>query len=92
MLAGRDVLIKGLDVQVRSGKQTSFSEGKLVKEKSENAESNANLQSLMCLITHVWKVNQDSNSSLQGIDSILHRRTFSILGDQDRIVWKFNFN
>ena len=64
----------------------------MVKEKSENAESNANLRSLMCPITHVWKVNQDSNSSLLGIDNILHRKTFFVLGGQDRIVWKFNFN
>ena len=92
MLVGRDVILKGLDVQVWSGEQTSFSEGRLVKRRSEVVDRTSNLQNFMCPITHAWKSNQTIDSSLQENLSLLHQKTFSVLGGQDKSVWKFNFN
>ena len=60
LLFGRDVIIKGIDIQVWSGKQTSFSAGAF--DFNNNAP---NLIGHMCPYSHTWKIvdrhNNDRN-------------------------------
>ena len=72
--SGRDVVLKGIDIQVWSGKQTSFSTGVFGKCDSGRSHNAPNLLRLICPISHTWKttylINNDENNLFQ--QSIFH--------------------
>ena len=84
--------LKGMDVQIWSGLHTSITAGILEKHEVGRVHT-TNLQELMCQISHTWKINNQNMDLLNVEDiSILNQRAFSILGGDDRIVWKYNSN
>ena len=92
LLASRDVILKGLDVQVWSGEHTTFSEKRLIRCRPDARSRDSNLQNLICLVSHSWKFNLDCDSLNQWSVSFLHHRMFSLLGGHDKNVWKYNIN
>ena len=89
ILVWRDVMLKGLDIQVWSGQQTTFENGSLVQFE---LNSSSRLKDLICLFTHTWKADRViSEYSLENLSSLKHK-TFSIFGGQDKFVWKYKSN
>ena len=86
MLTGRDVILKGIDVQVWDGSQTSLHN--IVLERIDKS-SQLNLQSFMCPNSHTWKTGQvprGNNQEEQEISKVLQDRAFSIFGGGDSSV------
>ena len=81
LLTERDVISMGIDVQVWSGKQTTLLAGKFA------LGINPSLESHMCQHTHIWKTPTCHEETM-----VLQQKAFSILGGNDRIVWKFNMS
>ena len=84
--------LKGMDVQVWDGLQTAICNGKLELIDSKQDNYGSNLQTFICPLSHNWKFSSLNPKHLSGVSRILQHRAFSILGGQDRIVWKFNSN
>ena len=79
LFAGRDVIIKRIDIQVWNGKQMTFSTSAL------DINNNAlNLIRHMCPYSHTWKATDRRNNDG---NNLFQQRVFSILGGNDKLVW-----
>ncbi|OMO96071.1 reverse transcriptase [Corchorus capsularis] len=92
ILAGRDICMKGVDIQIWDGKDTVIKNGRLAPRLDHTTVSNDHLQAckIMCPIRNQW-VNWLANIVLQPEDQAkLKSRIFSIMEGNDKIVWKFD--
>ena len=86
LLTGRVMVLKGIDVQVWSGLQTSILNGSLKKHDIESINNDINIRKIMCPLTHNCKRTTQAQNQLNNENhKFLHQRTYSILGGQDNM-------
>ena len=79
ILIGRDVCLKGLDIQVWNGQQTCFRGNTIKRNKDDNKERLTKLNHFICPRSHSWKVKEMGESLNHNWDGKILERAFFVL-------------
>ncbi|XWS32954.1 hypothetical protein CRYUN_Cryun22dG0035200 [Craigia yunnanensis] len=87
---GRDVCLKGMDIQVWGGNQSYIVDNSIKMVNKGSREGLPKLSQLICPLTHTWNTKKIDFQPNHDINQKVFMKALSVYGGQDRLVWKFN--